>query len=203
MSQKTLSTPRFYQEILKKEFVVDQQAEPVWRTLQQTDKAGPPQPSLPQPGAAESHQDLYSQMCDVLLAKDHLENLADELKNQTQKGGTETLGRLFRSALPLLDTFDRVIVLAQQHPPSEELQNWLRSVAGVQTRMVDLFTRFGLQIIDPTGERVNLDHHDVVEVIQTDSIPDETVVEVRQKGYNFEGKVLRDARVVVAQNTRR
>ncbi|HBF35424.1 TPA: nucleotide exchange factor GrpE [Candidatus Sumerlaeota bacterium] len=197
MQQQLSSIPRFYQEILKKEFVVDQQAEPIWKAPRATmDRASSPSDTAVQ-------QDLYTQMCDVLQAKDRLENLADELKNQTNKGTTETFGRMFRSALPLLDTFDRVITLAQQHPPSEELQNWLRSVAGVQARMVDLFTRFGLQIIDPTGERVNLDRHEVVEVLHTDSIPDETIVEVRQKGYNFEGKVLRDARVVVAQNTRR
>ena len=54
--------------------------------------------------------------------------------------------------------------------------------------------------MDPIGKKVNLDRHEVVEVIYNDSIPDETVVEVRQKGYIFEGKVLRDARVVVAKN---
>jgi molecular chaperone GrpE (heat shock protein) len=47
-----------------------------------------------------------------------------------------------------------------------------------------------------------LDRHEVVEVLHTNSIPDETIVEVRQKGYTLNGKIIRDAKVVVAQNER-
>jgi molecular chaperone GrpE (heat shock protein) len=53
--------------------------------------------------------------------------------------------------------------------------------------------------VNPIGQKVDLDRHEVVEVIRTEGVPDETIVEVRQKGYTFNGKTLRDARVVVAK----
>ena len=125
--------------------------------------------------------------------------LADELRTRGDQTSTENLTRFFRTALSTLDGFDRVMHLAERHPPSPELQNWLASVAGIQSRITQLIERFGLRALDPNGQKVDLDRHEVVEVIHTDSVPDETIVEVRQKGYMFEGKVLRDARVVVAK----
>jgi molecular chaperone GrpE len=83
------------------------------------------------------------------------------------------------------------------------VHNWLKSIAVIQSRMLQLFERFGLRTMDPVGQRIDLDRHEVIEVLRTDSLPDETIVEVRQKGYIFDGKVLRDARVVVAKNDRK
>lgn len=199
--------PRFFLEILNREFVIDmkpvQTAEAAVREETKPGLKGNRLPIAPRSLDGKGEKDLFTQFSEVLIAKERLEKMATELKSRTEKGGTETLMRLFRTSLPMLDSFDRVLTLAEKQPPSAEMQNWLRSVAGVRARMTDLFSRFGLQILNPVGEKVDLDHHEVVEVLHTESIPDDTIVEVRQKGYLFEGKMLRDARVVVAQNTRR
>ena len=200
--------PRYYVDLLKKEFVVDEPREAV---LNLRDKSGdawrfPAGPDLfpgeERRGGAEK-LDLLTQISDMFLEQERLESLAREWENQSQKTTQEGFNRFFRSALPLLDSFDRVMQMASAQSPSAEMQNWLNSVAAVQSRMAQLFERYGLRSMDPIGKRVNLDRHEVVEVIHTDSIPDETIVEVRQKGYVFEGRILRDARVVVAQNERR
>ena len=103
-----------------------------------------------------------------------------------------------------MDGFDYIILSAQRHPslggdsklaqerggrPVREWQNCSR------TSVFEQWTR--------VGKLVNLERHEVVEVINTESVPDETVVEVRQKGYLYKNRVLRDARVVVAKNERR
>jgi molecular chaperone GrpE len=40
--------------------------------------------------------------------------------------------------------------------------------------------------------------HHAVEMFETDSLPDHTVMEEYQRGYNFKGKLLRPAMVKVA-----
>jgi molecular chaperone GrpE len=200
--------PSYYRETLKKEFVIDEPREDVLALTASAGKnarlsSGKDVFPEEERYAKSGKSDLLTQISDMLLEQERLERIAREWESQSQKTTQEGYQRFFRSALPLLDSFDRVIQMATLQPPSPEMQNWLNTVASVQSRMTQLFERFGLRTMDPLGKRVNLDRHEVVEVIHTDSIPDETIVEVRQKGYIFEGRVLRDAQVVVAQNERR
>lgn len=146
--------------------------------------------------------DLYTQVCALLQEHERLEDVADELRKRRDSPAQEEMRRFFRFTIPLLDAFDRVIESADALSPSEETQNWLKSVAAIRSRMVNVLEKFGLRAMDPVTKPVDLDRHEVIEVLHTDSIPDETVVEVRQKGYTFDGKVLRDAQVVVAKNER-
>lgn len=202
---------RIFGDILRQEFVVDELPEPVAedfarkRRTPPTEKVRVATPGRRggSPSGAANQEDMRAQICLLLQDQDRLEMLAEELKASKGSSGKEELSRLFRSALTLLDSFDRVVQMANALPPSEEVHNWMKSIAIIQSRMLQLFERFGLQTMDPVGQRVDLDRHEVIEVLRTESLPDETIVEVRQKGYVFDGKVLRDARVVVAKNDRR
>jgi molecular chaperone GrpE len=144
--------------------------------------------------------DLSSQVASLLREQERLEHLAHHLKTQRDDPGREELQKFLRSSLTVLDGFDRVTQMAQALPPSQEVHNWLKSVEAIQSRMVGLCERFGLRAMDPVGKPVDLDEHEVIEVLNTNSISDETVVEVRQKGYLLDGRILRDAQVVVAKN---
>lgn len=201
---------RIFGNILRQEFVVDERPEPVAEDFARKRRApasreAPVAAPMRRGGApAEaSNQDVRAQICLLLQDQERLEHLAEELRASKGSSGKEELSRLFRSALTLLDSFDRVVQMAEALPPSEELHNWMKSIAIIQSRMLQLFERFGLRTMDPVGQRVDLDCHEVIAVLKTESLPDETIVEVRQKGYIFDGKVLRDARVVVAKNDRR
>lgn len=213
---ETRKIPKFCYELLRKQFVIDEQAEEVIDlfgekednlfqkmvrqsdNMQEGDQEGDGEERVD-----KARPDLISQVVDLMLRQDHLEQLATELQSSRDSDSKSTLRQLFRSALPVLDSFDRIMQMVQKQPPTPEVQNWIKSVSSVQSRLQQTLERFGLRCMDPLGKKVNLDRHEVVEVIHTDSIPDETVVEVRQKGYMFDNKIIRDARVVVAQEERR
>jgi len=188
--------PRFFLDTLRREFVIDEKPQPVLR-LPRTGREG--RVSLDRPGQ-EVRWDFYSQMSHLILEQDRLRALTEELRSRGESTVGENLERLFRQALPLMDSFDRIIISAQRQPPTEELQNWLKTISSMQARLIGLYEKFGLRTMDPVGKKVNLDRHEVVEVLHTDGLPDETVVEVRQKGYIYNNKIIRDAQVVVAQN---
>ena len=202
---------RIFGDILRQEFVVDERPESVAGEVarKRRSPAARETPVAPVSGrragapVSGPGQDVRAQICSLLRDQERLEVLAEELRASKGSSGKEELSRLFRSALTLLDSFDRVVQMSDTLPPSEEVHNWLKSIAVIQSRMLQLFERFGLRTMDPVGQRVDLDRHEVIEVLRTESLPDETIVEVRQKGYIFDGKVLRDARVVVAKNDRK
>ncbi|MFP4381273.1 MAG: nucleotide exchange factor GrpE [Candidatus Sumerlaeia bacterium] len=196
----TKKTPGFYKKMLKKEFVIDEPREIVFN--QDVEHKLSQIFDAQQKKEEDEKPDLLNDICEVLLEREKLENIAESLRKQNEQSKNSSIEPMIRSVLPLLDSFDRIIRMAQEHPPSEEVQNWIKSIASMQSRMLQMYEKYGLRVMDPVGEKVNLDRHEVVEVLHTDSIPNETIVEVRQKGYALNNKILRDAKVVVAQNER-
>jgi len=107
--------------------------------------------------------------------------------------------RVARQMLPILDALDRLIDYSNQNESNADaFDNWLKAMEGVSERVNQLADSIGLSAIDGVGIEVDLEIHDVVETRPTGDQPDSTVLEIRQKGYYFEGKLLRDAKVVVA-----
>ena len=191
------------QELFRGEFVIDETRE---RTISSSETT----PNVPRTDSSSDGEmdqsakpDLLTQISAMMLEQERLELLANELRQRGDQTSEEKLIHLFKMMLTVLDGFDRLTQFAMKQPPSEEVQNWLKSIASMQSRMTKSLESFGLRSMDPIGKPVNLNKHEVVEIVRTDSMPDETVVEVRQKGYVFNGRVLRDARVVVAKNERR
>jgi len=105
-----------------------------------------------------------------------------------------------KAVLPALDALDRVVEFGDEHArQNETLENWLLSVKGMRTRLAKVMESIGLTAFNSIGCEVDLERHDVVSVVAAGQNPPNTVVAEKQRGYLFRGKMLRDAKVVVAQ----
>ena len=61
------------------------------------------------------------------------------------------------------------------------------------------FQKFGLTVVDPTGEKFDPDRHQAMTMLETDDVPPHHIVKVVQKGYLLNNRLLRPAMVVVAK----
>jgi molecular chaperone GrpE len=147
----------------------------------------------------ESNQDdLIKLISQIMVENEQLHDIRSEL--EARSSSPAALEDLFLKMITFLDGFERVLNLARQYPPSEEIDNWLKSVESVYFRLSKILEKYGLKSLDSAGKPVNLDFHDVVEYRPTFDYPSDTVIYERQKGYVFKGKLIRDAKVVVAYN---
>lgn len=168
---------------LASEFVIDERPEPIHLSREQ------------------GTEDLLGLIGGVMLENERLQDLNTKLQERTaQPVETE---KLFKGLLPTLDSFDRVLALARSYPPSAEIDNWLKSVESIYFRLLSMLENYGLYQLKAAGKKVDLDAHEVVEYRKSDEHPNDVVISERQKGYVFRGKLLRDAKVVVAYNERR
>ncbi|MCC6548064.1 nucleotide exchange factor GrpE [Candidatus Sumerlaeota bacterium] len=118
----------------------------------------------------------------------------------TATGGEAELRQLSKALLPSLDALDRIIDLGEPQALSDEnFRNWLVSVKGLRTRVTKTLEGVGLHAISSVGQPVDLELHDVVAVVPAADHPVNTVVAEQQRGYYFRSRLLRDAKVVVAQ----
>jgi molecular chaperone GrpE len=174
---------RLFRKFTAGEFPVDQKPLPVYLS-----------------GDENAHS-LMELAAGILGENDRLQDLNAEL--QKRNGTSGEVEKFIRSLLPTLDSFDRVLHFARTYPKNEEIDNWLKSVESIYFRLLNMLESFGLFQLRTVGSMVDLNLHEVVEYRPSADHEHETVISERQKGYVFRGRLLRDAKVVVAFNERR
>ncbi len=102
------------------------------------------------------------------------------------------LADAFRDLLPVLDNFDRAL----EH--AEEGDEFHRGVVLMYKQMFDVLQSYGLRTIDEAGVRFNPNIHEGVVRDEAPGVPANTVVQVLQKGYFLNDRLLRPALVKVS-----
>ena len=119
------------------------------------------------------------------------------VKEQTRILETGEAG-LVKKLLPVIDNLERALASARE----AEAEGLSEGVAKVLELMMDILTKDGLEVINPEGEPFDPEHHEAMMVVETDDCPEDTVVDVIQKGYRFGEVMLRPAMVRVSCRTK-
>lgn len=113
-----------------------------------------------------------------------------ESEQLTQRASTEVIEDL----LPVLDNFERAIKAATAH--DEKVLG--EGVELVYNQLRDILTKRGLCEIDAHGQPFDPTQHEAVLCRPSSEHEKGTVMEVLEKGYRVEDKVVRPAKVVVS-----
>jgi molecular chaperone GrpE len=116
-----------------------------------------------------------------------------------EKNIPDPIEGLMTDLFPILDSMERILDLARTFEDNEILKNWIKNVEAVYRKLRSVLIRQGLREIETTGTKVDYNLHEVVEYQETTDIAENTIIGVKQKGYYFRNKVLRDAKVVVVK----
>ncbi|MCK5059916.1 MAG: nucleotide exchange factor GrpE [Candidatus Pacebacteria bacterium] len=98
---------------------------------------------------------------------------------------------------PVLDSFN----MAMQNPVWNEVsKEWRVGVEYIYSQLQTALVNNGLEEIEPLGQPFNaLEHHAVESVSVHEKGKDHKVIEVTQKGYKLNGKIIRPAGVKVGE----
>ncbi len=105
-------------------------------------------------------------------------------------------GQLVREFLPVVDNLERALDV----PDTVDVATVLNGVRGTYTQLVDVLKTNGVESIAPeVDEPFNPEHHEALMQEPRNPAPDTQVVtRVLQKGYSFDGRVIRPAQVAVS-----
>jgi molecular chaperone GrpE len=103
--------------------------------------------------------------------------------------------RVVSELLPVLDNLERAIDHTLE---GGELDQLLKGVEMVHQQVVDVFTKEGVEIVDPFGAPFDPLVHQAVGTEEDLDVPDQTCVRVLQRGYLLGGRVVRPAMVIVS-----
>ena len=103
--------------------------------------------------------------------------------------------KLLEDLLPVLDSLEKALELPDQ---SDEAKAVLEGIE-ISLRMFrETLERGGILIVDPLGEPFDPSKHEALAMVPNEEVEPNSVMEVVQKGYLLNERVVRAARVVVS-----
>lgn len=175
-----------------------------------SDSSDEVEPHLEEKGddeAAESADDSQEIQERAELLQDQLLRAQAEIENVRRRSAKEgetirkfAIERLARDLLPVLDSLEKAIEIG-----SEADSNAGTVLAeGVQLSLklfLDILEKEGLSVLYPLGEPFDPQFHEALTVVPNPDMEVNSVMEVIQKGYILNGRVVRAAKVVVTSDS--
>jgi molecular chaperone GrpE len=154
----------------------------------------------------QSLKDEFESRCKELEeAKERYLRLQAEFENfrrRTLKEKQESLRygqqNLVKDLLSTVDNLERALGHVEQSADAD-LQGILQGVELVQRELMAALAKHGVKVIDPTGEAFDPAYHEAMGQVPSTDLPPNSVVQVLQKGYLLQDRMLRPARVLVAR----
>lgn len=134
---------------------------------------------------------------DVLRAKAQEQNSLRRASLDVEKARKFALESFVKELLPVVDNLERALVSADSEQESTEAV-----VEGVELTLKSLLTvleKNKVQSLDPVGEPFNPEQHQAMASVENPEVEANTVIEVFQKGYELNGRLIRPAMVVVSK----
>jgi len=97
-----------------------------------------------------------------------------------------------RALLPVLDDFERSLKVESAD------REYVKGMELIYQRFFEGLKKLGLEPIVSAGQPFDPHIHHAVDMVETEDVPPDTVLEEFQRGYNFKGRMLRPAMVKVA-----
>jgi molecular chaperone GrpE len=154
-----------------------------------------PDPKLePEAPSSDASREL-SEMRDRYMRKlAEFENFKKRTDRERADHLKYALTDIFREVIPVLDNFERALA----HAPDDAAETeYHQGIEMIYRQLSDALRKRGLAEV-PAGGVFDPNLHEAVVRVETDEAPPNTILEVLQKGYTLNDRLLRPAFVKVA-----
>ncbi|MEX2468253.1 MAG: nucleotide exchange factor GrpE [Pseudohongiellaceae bacterium] len=135
---------------------------------------------------------------DLLRVKAEMQNLRRRTELDVEKAHRFALERFSAELLPVVDNLERA-----REAASDNEDPTVKAIhEGVELTLksfTEVFRKFNIESIDPHGEPFDPQLHQAMSTRENAEAEPDTVLQVMQKGYTLNGRVLRPAMVMVAK----
>lgn len=132
----------------------------------------------------------------LLMAHADMQNLRRRAERDVENAHKFALERFVGDLLPVVDNLERA--LASADGGNDVLKGVVEGVELTLKSFLDVLRRFQVEQVNPVGESFNPERHEAMAMVPNPEVPANSVIEVFQKGYLLNGRLVRPAMVVVS-----
>lgn len=126
-----------------------------------------------------------------------LQNVRRRAEQDVEKAHKFALEKFAGDLLPVIDSLERGLELS--NPDDESIKPMREGIELTLKMFQDTLKRYNLEAIDPHGQPFNAEHHQAMAMQESADVEPNSVLNVFQKGYLLNGRLLRPAMVVVSK----
>ena len=135
----------------------------------------------------------------VLRVQAEMQNLRRRAERDVENAHKYALDKFAPALLPVVDNLERALAAIDSEDAAQ------KSVAeGIELTLktfVEVLTRHKVEVVDPAGQPFDAELHQAVSAVPNPDLEPNTVIDVFQKGYTLNGRLLRPAMVVVSKQS--
>ncbi len=133
----------------------------------------------------------------VLRVQAEMQNVRRRAERDVENAHKYALDKFAADLLPVVDNLERALAAIDsadegQKSVAEGLELTLKS-------FMEVLVRYKIEAIDPAGQPFDAELHQAVSMVPNPDLEHNTVMDVFQKGYTLNGRLVRPAMVVVSQ----
>ena len=135
---------------------------------------------------------------ELLRTLAEMENVKKRCAAEIEKNNKYAISSFAKDLLAVADNLDRALS-ANEENANADCKALFEGVELTKKELFHVFEKFGISKMESLGKPFDPNFHQVIQQIKDPSKPSGTVVAEPQTGYMINGRILREAMVVVSQ----
>lgn len=148
---------------------------------------------MPEGRIAELEAELEEAKANVLYIQAEGENIRRRAMDDIDKARKFALEKFSNELLAVKDSLDAALLIE-----ATDVKSYKDGVELTAKQLASVFDKFNIAEINPVGEKFDPNKHQAISMLENSGEPN-TVINVLQKGYTLNERVLRPALVMVAK----
>lgn len=174
--------------------VIDAAVEAEDETLVSFDASDNPEADMLAARVEELQQELDDAKDQALRTAAEAQNVRRRTEQEATKARKYALEKFVKELLPVVDSLEKALEAMQDGSEAHR-----EGVAMTLKMQLDVLSKFGVEVVDPHGEPFDPEYHEAVAMVPNPELDPNSVMDVIQKGYVLNGRLVRPAMVVVSQ----
>lgn len=146
---------------------------------------------------AKLQEELIAAKDQSLRTQAEIQNLRRRSERDVENAHKYALEKFVGELLPVVDNLERALQAIDQD--DEAVKAFTEGVELTLKSFQDVLVRYKIEPIDPKGQPFDPEFHQAMSMLEMPDQEPNTVVDVFQKGYTLNGRLVRPAMVVVAK----
>nr|WP_300312275.1 nucleotide exchange factor GrpE [Halomonas sp.] len=143
----------------------------------------------------ELEQDLAEAKDQLLRTAAEAQNVRRRAEAEAEKARKFALEKFIKEMLPVVDSLEKAL----ESMGSDASEAHREGVSMTLKMQLDVLGKFGVEVLEPQGEPFDPQLHEAMAMVPNPAVDPNTVIDVMQKGYVLNGRLVRPAMVVVSQ----
>ncbi|MBL4774040.1 MAG: nucleotide exchange factor GrpE [Alcanivoracaceae bacterium] len=143
---------------------------------------------------------------EVANLKEEIMRMRAEMDNVRKRNARElenlrkySLDKFAKALIPVADSLDKALEVAHKEDCQVTAEQMVEGTAMTQKVFLKVLVDNGMDVIDPQNEKFNPEFHEAMTQVPNPDLKPNTIVDVFQKGYVLNGRLVRPAMVVVSK----